>query len=139
MVLEKADLVDCRLGVGCRRVGHRLDADRRVSADGHRADHDLTRLAPIDISPGADGRHARGYRASQPGGKAGLEIRSRLSSCVNKVNGLAWGRPMPKLAQLPANDRAPDTADANARRVPRLQPRYFAFLSYSHKDKALAD
>src|SRR5207248_2302529 len=74
-----------------------------------------------------------------PAAKLGLEIRSRLSSCVNKVNGLAWGRPMPKLAQLPANDRAPDTADANARRVPRLQPRYFAFLSYSHKDKALAD
>jgi tetratricopeptide (TPR) repeat protein len=46
---------------------------------------------------------------------------------------------MPKLAQLPANDRAPETADANARRVPRLQPRYFAFLSYSHKDKELAD
>jgi eukaryotic-like serine/threonine-protein kinase len=46
---------------------------------------------------------------------------------------------MAKLAQLPANDRAPETADANARRVPRLQPRYFAFLSYSHKDKELAD
>jgi tetratricopeptide (TPR) repeat protein len=46
---------------------------------------------------------------------------------------------MAKLAQLPANDRAPDMADANARRVPRLQPRYFAFLSYSHKDKEVAD
>src|SRR5438270_1423374 len=74
-----------------------------------------------------------------PAAKLGLKIRSRLSSCVNKVNGLAWGRPMGKHAQLPANDRAPDMADANAPRVPRLQPRYFAFLSYSHKDKALAD
>jgi tetratricopeptide (TPR) repeat protein len=46
---------------------------------------------------------------------------------------------MAKLAQLPANDRAPETAGANARRVPRLQPRYFAFLSYSHNDKELAD
>ncbi len=46
---------------------------------------------------------------------------------------------MAKLAQLPANDRAPETAGASRRRVPRLQPRYFAFLSYSHKDKELAD
>jgi tetratricopeptide (TPR) repeat protein len=46
---------------------------------------------------------------------------------------------MAKLAQLPANDRAPETAGASGRRVPRLQPRYFAFLSYSHKDKELAD
>ena len=46
---------------------------------------------------------------------------------------------MPKLAQLPANDRAPERDRAEARRLPRLQPRYFAFLSYSHKDKELAD
>ena len=30
------------------------------AADGNGADHDLTRLAPIDIAPGTDGRHARG-------------------------------------------------------------------------------
>jgi tetratricopeptide (TPR) repeat protein len=46
---------------------------------------------------------------------------------------------MPKLAQLPANDRAPEGDGAVVRRLPRLQPRYFAFLSYSHKDKELAD
>ncbi|MEO8455281.1 MAG: toll/interleukin-1 receptor domain-containing protein [Sphingomicrobium sp.] len=46
---------------------------------------------------------------------------------------------MAKLAQLPANDGAPDTVAANARRLPRLEPRYYAFLSYSHNDKALAD
>jgi tetratricopeptide (TPR) repeat protein len=46
---------------------------------------------------------------------------------------------MPKLAQLPANDRAHDRDGAEVRRLPRLQPRYFAFLSYSHKDKDLAD
>jgi tetratricopeptide (TPR) repeat protein len=46
---------------------------------------------------------------------------------------------MPKLAQLPANDRARERDRAEMRRLPRLQPRYFAFLSYSHKDKDLAD
>jgi hypothetical protein len=46
---------------------------------------------------------------------------------------------MGKLAQLPAFDRAPEAADAEMRRIPRLQTRYYAFLSYSHKDKELAD
>ena len=46
---------------------------------------------------------------------------------------------MAKLAQLPAHDGAPDTVAANVRRMPRLEPRYYAFLSYSHKDKALAE
>jgi tetratricopeptide (TPR) repeat protein len=43
---------------------------------------------------------------------------------------------MVRLAQLPALDRL---ADAAAQRVPRLRTRYYAFLSYSHKDKELAD
>ena len=47
---------------------------------------------------------------------------------------------MAKLARLPFDARAsghesPDTHD----RIPRLRTRYYAFLSYSHKDKALAD
>src|SRR3954451_12170826 len=46
---------------------------------------------------------------------------------------------MGKHAQLPALGRAPEAADAGARRIPLLQTRYFAFLSYSHKDKELAD
>lgn len=46
---------------------------------------------------------------------------------------------MAKLAQLPANDGAADTVATNVRRMPRLEPRYYAFLSYSHKDKDLAD
>ena len=46
---------------------------------------------------------------------------------------------MAKLAQLPANDGASDAVAANVRRLPRLEPRYFAFLSYSHQDKDLAD
>ena len=45
---------------------------------------------------------------------------------------------MGKLARLPALGRAPD-AVAEARPIPRFQTRYYAFLSYSHKDKALAD
>src|SRR3954463_7789471 len=46
---------------------------------------------------------------------------------------------MGKLARLTAEERAPGTADARVRRVPRLRTRYYAFLSYSHKDKELAD
>ena len=45
---------------------------------------------------------------------------------------------MAKLARLPGIDPAPD-ADASTARVPRLRTRYYAFLSYSHKDKELAD
>jgi len=46
---------------------------------------------------------------------------------------------MAKLAQLPANDRASDPDDAEFRRTPRLRTRYYAFLSYSHKDHDVAD
>jgi tetratricopeptide (TPR) repeat protein len=45
---------------------------------------------------------------------------------------------MAKLARLPAIGRAAE-ADADVRRIPRLRTRYYAFLSYSHKDKELAD
>src|SRR4051794_8676483 len=43
---------------------------------------------------------------------------------------------MVKLARLPAMNRSPEAA---AQRVPRLRTRYYAFLSYSHKDKELAE
>jgi tetratricopeptide (TPR) repeat protein len=43
---------------------------------------------------------------------------------------------MAKLARLPSIDHS---AEADERRVPRLRTRYYAFLSYSHKDKDLAD
>jgi tetratricopeptide (TPR) repeat protein len=46
---------------------------------------------------------------------------------------------MAKLAQLPANDGAPEAAAAEVHRTTRLQVRYYAFLSYSHKDQDLAD
>src|SRR6478736_4741947 len=45
---------------------------------------------------------------------------------------------MAKLARLPAIGRAAE-AEADFRRVPRLRTRFYAFLSYSHKDKELAD
>src|SRR5690349_9370257 len=45
---------------------------------------------------------------------------------------------MAKLARLPAFDRSAD-ADGGFSHVPRLRTRYYAFLSYSHKDKELAD
>ncbi len=44
---------------------------------------------------------------------------------------------MPKLAQLPGNEAASHEGGAQVHRI-RLQPRYFAFLSYSHRDKELA-
>src|SRR6478672_761776 len=45
---------------------------------------------------------------------------------------------MVKLARLPGFDRSPE-AQVDAPRVPRLRTRYYAFLSYSHRDKELAD
>ena len=44
---------------------------------------------------------------------------------------------MAKLARLPSFDR--NAAEATESRVPRLRTRYYAFLSYSHRDKELAD
>jgi hypothetical protein len=49
------------------------------------------------------------------------------------------GAAMAKLARLPAEDRAPGRGEADIRSTPRLRTRYFAFLSYSHKDSELAD
>jgi tetratricopeptide (TPR) repeat protein len=46
---------------------------------------------------------------------------------------------MNKLARLPAIDRAARASARQLRRVRRPSSRYFAFLSYSHKDEALAD
>src|SRR4051794_35833408 len=45
---------------------------------------------------------------------------------------------MAKLAQLPGFERTGE-AESGARSVPRLRTRYYAFLSYSHRDKELAD
>jgi tetratricopeptide (TPR) repeat protein len=46
---------------------------------------------------------------------------------------------MARLARLPRFDRATDGQRAEGGRAPRLRTRYYAFLSYSHKDKELAD
>src|SRR5579884_1802093 len=45
---------------------------------------------------------------------------------------------MAKLARLPAIGRS-SGAEAEHSRVPRLRTRFYAFLSYSHKDRELAD
>ena len=45
---------------------------------------------------------------------------------------------MAQLAQLPAMEGAP-LSEGRSSRIPRLRTRYYAFLSYSHKDKELAD
>jgi tetratricopeptide (TPR) repeat protein len=46
---------------------------------------------------------------------------------------------MAKLARLPANDRAADTVATESPPVARVNARYYAFLSYSHRDEALAE
>ena len=76
-----------------RRVGHGLDADRRVAADRHGADHDLPRLAPLDIAPGTDG-HGRAYRRLRPAGKAAPEtaIADSYLVVLTGLTGLARGR-----------------------------------------------
>src|SRR3982751_6902290 len=45
---------------------------------------------------------------------------------------------MARLARIPTIGRAAE-AETDAPRVPRLRTRYYAFLSYSHKDSELAD
>ena len=46
---------------------------------------------------------------------------------------------MTKLARLPANHEAREIPSADVHRIARAQVRYYAFLSYSHKDQELAD
>jgi len=46
---------------------------------------------------------------------------------------------MGKLARLTPQDGAPLATGANAAATPQFQHRYFAFLSYSHKDSAIVD
>ena len=46
---------------------------------------------------------------------------------------------MARVAQLPANDRAPPRKRLPLRRSRRRKLKYHAFLSYSHKDEAIAD
>ena len=53
-------LIQRRTHVVAVGVGHRLHADRRVTAHRHIADHDLAGFPPLDIAPGTDRvqRHA---------------------------------------------------------------------------------
>src|SRR5689334_13246153 len=74
---------------------------------------------------------AAGARAKLRSG----EIRPDYPAVLTGLTGLARGRLMGKLVRLPALGRAPEAADADVRRIPRLHTRYYAFLSYSHKDK----
>lgn len=46
---------------------------------------------------------------------------------------------MPKVARTTVLDRAPTHEGAEVRRLTRFQHRYYAFLSYSHQDKEMAD
>ncbi|MEA3081901.1 MAG: hypothetical protein QOD54_1569 [Sphingomonadales bacterium] len=46
---------------------------------------------------------------------------------------------MAKLARLPDESGAIDHERGEVRRIPRLRTRYYAFLSYSHHDKELAE
>ena len=56
-LLAAADLGDRRGSVGGQGVGHRLDSDRRIAADGDVTDHDLARLAALNRAPGAKRGH----------------------------------------------------------------------------------
>ena len=57
-------LFDCGGHIRGQRVGHRLDRNRRVTAHGHFPHPDLTRLAPVNVAPGANGivRHGLPFR-----------------------------------------------------------------------------
>ena len=61
--------------------------------------------------------------AARRGGKAtARRFAPLIRSCVNALNGKSRGRPMPKLARLPASDRAPDAAPRARRRLRRPAP-----------------
>src|SRR3546814_7111780 len=47
--LAAADLVDGGPGIGRQRIRHGLHCDRRIAADRHITDHDLTGFPPFDI------------------------------------------------------------------------------------------
>src|SRR3954462_7367028 len=68
-----------------------------------------------------------------------MESRTAYPLVLTGLRGRTAGAAMPKLARLPANDGAPDHDGAIVRRIPRFRHRYFAFLSYSHKDEELAE
>jgi len=46
---------------------------------------------------------------------------------------------MAKVAQLPQTEPAPERSGADVHHIPHPQVRYYAFLSYSHKDEDLAE
>src|SRR5215213_6217726 len=49
------------------------------------------------------------------------------------------GAAMPKLARLPVHERAPAAERGKVSRIRRARHRYYAFLSYSHKDEEFAE
>ena len=46
---------------------------------------------------------------------------------------------MARLARLPGSAASPGDGRGEVQRIPRLRTRYYAFLSYSHRDKELAE
>src|SRR5687767_6831307 len=57
---QGVDLLERALDIGGLRGGHGLHRDRRVAADGHGADHQLTGLAPLEPHHGVIRRTTRG-------------------------------------------------------------------------------
>ena len=82
--LAAADLVDRRLDVGGRRVGHGLDADGRIAADRHGADHDLAGGTARNVAPGTDG-HGRRYSLCALTGQGAPAIRARKWRAAQKL------------------------------------------------------
>src|SRR6185312_1909294 len=64
--LQRLDLSYRRLDVMRQRVGHRLDGDRRIAADRHRADVDLPTLPSLDV---AIRTHAHGKHLGKSSGR----------------------------------------------------------------------
>jgi hypothetical protein len=53
------NLADCRLRIGRRRIRHRLHGNWRVAANGHAANHNPTRLAPLNFPVGTNAHRDR--------------------------------------------------------------------------------
>ena len=80
-------------------------------------------LTPLDISPGTDG-HGGAYRRSRRPRQSRLAARFAPTylAVLTGVDGIRWGRPMAKLARLPANDGAPGASGGGPARCRAPRP-----------------
>src|SRR4029079_16081541 len=80
------------------------------------------------------------YKRCARGGKGDPRtIAQTYHVVLTLLTGKSRGRRMTEHARLPTKDRVPSRRAVRSRRMRKRKSRYFAFLSYSHRDEELAD